>query len=51
MLDEERGKIENQDYAKQLFNFQGLRWDKITPTDIDGSLDFNGELFSSSNLN
>ena len=47
MFDEDcnRGKIRNRDNAKQLRDFSGLRFGKITPTDIDGFLDFGGEVF------
>jgi hypothetical protein len=44
MHDEDRGKIRNNEYAKQLFDFSGLRWEKITPTDIDGYVEFGGKL-------
>lgn len=30
---------------KQLVNYRDLRWGKITPTDIDGFLDFGGNAF------
>lgn len=41
----ERGVIRNREYAKQLKDFSGLRYGKITPTDIDGFLDFGDRLF------
>lgn len=41
----ERGAIRNRDCAKQLRDFTGLRFGKITPTDIDGFLEFNDTLF------
>lgn len=41
----ERGVIRNREYAKQLKDFSGLRYGKITPTDIDGFLDFGDQLF------
>lgn len=40
-----RGKIYNEEKAKQLNNFSGLRFGKITPTDVDGLLDFANKLF------
>lgn len=47
-----RGVIKNVERKMQLADFSGLRWGKITPTDIDGLLvsvsgllDFGGELF------
>jgi glycerophosphoryl diester phosphodiesterase len=45
MKDEDRGKIRNREFAKQLRNFSGLRFGKITPTDIDGFIDFGGRIF------
>lgn len=41
----ERGVIRNREYAKQLKDFSGLRYGKITPTDIDGFMDFGDRLF------
>lgn len=41
----ERGVIRNREYARQLKDFSGLRYGKITPTDIDGFLDFGDQLF------
>lgn len=40
-----RGEIYNEEKAKQLNNFSGLRWGSITPTDVDGLLDFGNKLF------
>ena len=40
-----RGKIRNPKYAMQLRDMSGLRWGKITPTDIDGFLDFGGRVY------
>ena len=45
MQDKERGKIRNREVAKQLRDYSGLRFNKITPTDIDGFLDFGDKLF------
>ena len=42
---EERGKIRNRDYAQILRDFSGLRWGRITPTDIDSFLDFGNKAF------
>jgi len=39
----ERGKIRGREYATQVKDFTGLRWGKITPTDIDGLIDFGGK--------
>ncbi len=41
----DRGKIRNREYAQQLNDFSGLRFGKITPTDIDGFLDFGDKVF------
>ena len=42
----ERGKIRNENHAKQLNDFRGLlRRRGITPTDIDGLIDYNGKAF------
>lgn len=42
----ERGKIRNEAYASILKNFTGLRRHRnITPTDIDGILEYNGKAF------
>jgi len=40
-----RGKVYNEDRARQLRDFSGLRFGAITPTDVDGLLDFNNKLF------
>ena len=45
MRDEDRGKINNEEMAKQLNCFCGLRYDTITPTDIDGFVEFADRLF------
>jgi hypothetical protein len=36
----ERGEIDNRERAKQLRNFGGLRYGNITPTDIDGLIEY-----------
>ena len=41
----ERGKIRNKDYAQILRDYTKLRWGAITPTDIDGFLDFGNKAF------
>jgi len=41
----ERGVIHNRPAAEQIRDYSGLRWGTITPTDIDGFLDFRGRLF------
>lgn len=37
--------LHNRDYASQLKIFAGLKWGRISPTDIDGFLDFGDRLF------
>ena len=41
----ERGVIRNRAAAQQLRDFSGLRFGRITPTDIDAYLEFGGRLF------
>lgn len=41
----ERGVIRNREFAQQIRDFSGLRFGKITPTDIDAFLDFGDRLF------
>lgn len=42
----ERGVIQNKERAKQLNSFKDLiRMRNITPTDIDGLIDYNGHAF------
>ena len=41
-----RGKIKYRERYKQLISYEGLeRHRKITPTDIDGLIDYNGNAF------
>lgn len=40
-----RGAIRNRGLAGQLRDFTGLRFGSITPTDIDGFLEFGDRLF------
>ena len=40
-----RGIIKNRAYAGQICLFKGLRWGTITPTDIDGFIDFGDKAF------
>lgn len=45
-MPEERGVIHNKTRAKQLNSFKDLlRMRNITPTDIDGLIDYNGRAF------
>lgn len=41
----ERGVIRNRAAASQLRDFSGLRYGRITPTDIDAYMEFGGRLF------
>ena len=41
----DRGIIRNRDFATQIRDFSGLRFGKITPTDIDAFMDFGNKLF------
>ncbi len=41
----ERGKIKNRERARQLVDFHELKWGKITPTDLDGFIDFGNNAF------
>ena len=38
-----RGAIHNRDRAKQLRDFSGLRFGNITPTDLDGLIEYQGK--------
>lgn len=40
-----RGKIRDKDKAMHVRDYSGLRYGRITPTDIDGFLDFGGTVF------
>lgn len=40
-----RGVIRNPEQAKRINDFSGLRFGKITPTDIDGLIDFHNKAF------
>jgi hypothetical protein len=40
-----RGKIYNRDRAQQIKDFSGLRWGKITPTDVDGLIEYKDKGF------
>lgn len=42
MVADRRGAIRNRSFANQVKDFSGLRFGNITPTDIDGLLDFHG---------
>jgi len=40
-----RGEVNNRDFATQIRDFSGLLFGTITPTDIDGLIDFHNKLF------
>jgi translation initiation factor RLI1 len=40
-MSNDRGVIGRRDYASQIRDFSGLRYGNITPTDIDGLIDFH----------
>lgn len=42
---EQRGKILNPARKRQLVNYSGLRYCKITPTDLDGFLEISNRLY------
>ena len=44
-MDKVRGSIHSRKRACQMIDYTGLRYNNITPTDIDGCLDFGGEFF------
>jgi len=44
-MDVERGVIRNRDYATQVRDFSGLRYGNITPTDIDGMLEYHNKCY------
>ena len=41
----ERGEIHSRDRARQLRDYSGLRFGNITPTDIDGLIEYHGKAF------
>lgn len=42
----ERGAIHSPWRAKQLHDMRDLKWGKITPTDLDGLIDYHGDRFA-----
>lgn len=38
---ENRGKIQNEEYARRIIDFSGMRYGNITPTDIDGVIEYH----------
>jgi len=45
MQNSERGVIRNRDWATQVRDFSGLRYGTITPTDIDGLIEYKDIAF------
>lgn len=41
----QRGVIQNRARKQQIADMSGLRYEKITPTDLDGFMDFGNRLF------
>lgn len=41
----ERGVIRNREYANQVKDYSGLLYGKITPTDLDGIIDFGDKAY------
>lgn len=39
------GQIENRARKQQILDFSGLVFGKITPTDIDGMIEYHGKAF------
>lgn len=44
-MQHERGAIRNREVAQRIADFRGLRWGQITPTDLDGFVEFGDRLF------
>lgn len=44
-MDKVRGVIRNREYATQVRDFSGLRYGNITPTDIDGFIEYKNKGF------
>ena len=43
--DNNRGRIQNRERAKQIIDFSGLRYGNITPTDLDGLIEYRDKAF------
>jgi hypothetical protein len=39
----DRGVIKNKELATQVRNFGGMRWGNITPTDLDGLIEYHNK--------
>jgi hypothetical protein len=44
-LDCDRGKINNEEFMKQIISFEGLKWGSITPMDVDGLIEYHDKVF------
>lgn len=42
---ENRGIIQNRERSRQIIDFRGIKYDNITPSDIDGCIDKRGKAF------
>jgi hypothetical protein len=40
-----RGEIYDRERAAQIRNFSGLRWQNITPTDVDGLIEYHNKCY------
>ena len=40
-----RGKIQNPERGKQLIDYSGIKYGKITPTDIDGYIEYHNKAY------
>lgn len=45
MKENDRGKILYPDRKQQINDFSGLQWGKITPTDIDGVIEYQNRAY------
>lgn len=45
-MEDVRGRIAYRDRKKQIITFENLRYGNITPTDIDCTLDYHGDVFA-----
>ncbi len=43
--DSNRGRIQNRERARQIIDFNGIRYNNITPTDIDGFFEYKNKAF------
>lgn len=43
--DSNRGVIQNRERKRQIIDYSGLRYGNITPTDIDGLIEYHGEAY------